>query len=154
MKRSALVALLALPWACGGGHDTDPRFVWSTPTATVSAAGITQVTLSVVPGTIPMPRAHVTFCVFETGGAPSGAPPPGHCSLTSPLPPGCVIPPSASPFCVDSGECRWGCDFTFSFMGANAGGGTGALPGTWTWEARGPSPLPPSDPIAVTQTVP
>jgi hypothetical protein len=146
MKRLPPIALFLL-WACGGG--TRPAFAWRTPALTVAAAGTAQATLDVVPGTLPMPRGEVTVCLFQASGGTDAPAPAGHCSLTAP---GCQVAPTEQPFCATAPDCLAGCSFTFDFSGANAGGGAGALPGTWSWQAGGPSPLRPSEPIAVTQT--
>jgi hypothetical protein len=152
MRLLAGMALLSLA-ACGG-NDTYPALAWRAPALTVSSTGTVQATLDVVPGTLAMPPGEIAVCLFQAGGGPAAPVPAGHCSLTAPLPPGCQIPPGAQPFCASAPDCASGCSFTFDFTGANAGGGTGALAGTWSWEARGPTPLRPSGPLPVTQTVP
>jgi len=149
-----LLPVAALLAACSG-NDTRPTLVRRLPPATLAVSSTNPdqpVTIDVVPGTLPLPKGELTVCLYELGGATAAAVPPGHCSLTAP---GCRVQPTAQPFCATAPDCSQGCSLDFTFSWADKGLAPadphGALQGTWSWQAAGPTPLLPSDPIAVTQ---
>jgi hypothetical protein len=129
-----LPAMALLLAACGRGNDTPPQLVFNPPALTVSSTGTQTAELTVVPGTLAMPRGIWHACVFGGGGQ------------------GAAV---AATFCVDFSACEAGCSATVAFQGAVAADPSATpVAGASSFYATGPLPFPQSDPIAVTQTVP